>query len=705
MLSICTVIAENTLKNPISVSFTGAYRFSDGTISNVYNDDTSYIYVGETRNKIGIDAYIILNFNLTLLGNSNKNEIQGLDLITKYCHDGSDSSRPSCNGDSAEGIPNGDQKIEAYNGSSDSWVRIGNLATNDNGYEVRGNWNIPNDLVNNNFVSVRLQINYSEPNKLQDDWLMIDYIALNVSYKPLPEEMTIISPVDNEYYSTSSILLNVSSNGTLKGVNYQINSGELISLENITDKNWFNTIMLNEGEYNLTFYANDPYDNQLNKSVLIYVDLTNPGVNDFSCILVNNSIECSALVEDNLGLNYAILSYNTTGTWVNSSPILLSGTSNTLNYTISIVSENSTIDEFSSELYIFDLSGMSNITTFYYSNNINNQVSVTSGSSGGGGSYNSQSKRSGEPIYVETSKEIEILRRGNEINFDVDISNDYDSSELEDLTLEIKGLEKYIDYSPPKLSSINDGETKSFRVTIIKPSYEEYEEHYLTVRITGDILREDDTISEYTQVQKIKLIIKEITLKEEAISKLKEAEEAIASMNEKGFNVTEVNVLFNEAKEKIDDNKYSEAIEITNKIIEIEEKSLLADNLIRRVVEAHQDPKKEELLAGYAVMEFEDDNADLSLNEIVHIKGKFSSEEVTNLVGLAVSEFENGDYDGAIEDVETARELLISERKGNILLFFYLYWYYLLLGLVLTWIIARVCYKNIKKRRTKKSKK
>lgn len=708
MLSFYAVAAENTLKNPSSASFTGAYRFSNETISNMYNNDVSYVYVGETRNQVGINAYINLDFNLTQLGNSYKNEIQGLSLIAVYCHDGSDSSRPGCDGDAAEGIPNGDQNIEVYNYSSGSWIDVGNLATNDNGLEVKGVWAIPNTQENN--LLARFQINYNEPAKRQDDWLMLDYVTLNVSYKIIPEDITIVSPVDNTYYSTSSVLFNITSNGTLKWAGYDVNSGEtIIDLGNSTD--WSKLVILGEGQSNITFYANDTYGNNISKSVSIQVDITNPSVNDFSCILVNNSITCNALVTDNIGLDYAIINYNISGTWINSSQIMLSGKSNSLNYTLSsITSENSTISEFISELKLFDLSGMSNTTIFYYTNTGSSLVNTITSTSGGGGSssnYNPTINRNvGKPEYVEISKEIEILREGKEINFDVDINNDYEDSELESITLEIDGLEKYVSYSPPKISSINYGETKSFRVTIIKPSYEEYEEHTITATITGDLIRdEENTLSDYKQVQNIKLIIKDIVSEEDAIASLKEAEETITFMSDKGFNVTEAEILFDEAKEKLDENKYSEVKEIANEIINLKEESLLADNLIRRVVEAHKDPKKEELLAGYAVIEFEDENNNLSLREIINTKGRFSSEEVTNLVGLAVSEFEDGNYSGAIEDVESARELLISERKGNIGLFFYLYWYYLLLGLVLTWIIVRVCYKNIKKRRAKKSKK
>ncbi len=176
--------------------------------------------------------------------------------------------------------------------------------------------------------------------------------------------ITIWNPVNNSYYSSADILLNITTDETLNWAGYSDNGASITTLGNVSTIDWNATVNLAEGQHNITFYANDTANNRANKSISIYVDLTNPQVLNFACSnQVNDSIDinCSSNVSDNIGLSYAIIGYNATGTWQNSSQISLAGTSSALSYIIS--AGNTTPGTFVSAIYLYDLSGRNNLTS------------------------------------------------------------------------------------------------------------------------------------------------------------------------------------------------------------------------------------------------------------------------------------------------------------------------------------------------------
>ena len=174
--------------------------------------------------------------------------------------------------------------------------------------------------------------------------------------------ITISSPVNSTYYTNSSVLFNITTDESLSWAGFTNNSNILINLDNVSTTNWNATIILAEGQHNITLYANDSSSNknQANKSVVIYIDLNNPQGVSFSCQDANDSAEvnCSYSVSDSLGLSYIKIGFNATGVWQNSSQIALSGESATGSYLIG--AGNTTPGVFASQLYIFDLSGRMN---------------------------------------------------------------------------------------------------------------------------------------------------------------------------------------------------------------------------------------------------------------------------------------------------------------------------------------------------------
>ena len=74
---------------------------------------------------------------------------------------------------------------------------------------------------------------------------------------------------------------------------------------------------------------------------------------------------------------------------------------------------------------------------------------------------------------------------------------------------------------------------------------------------------------------------------------------------------------------------------------------------------------------------------DIPLSELMTGQSILASEEVVNIVNLAIVAFERGDYDLADQRINEARNLLLLERKGNLGVFFYLYWHFVLVFLLI----------------------
>ncbi len=175
--------------------------------------------------------------------------------------------------------------------------------------------------------------------------------------------ITVWSPSNNSYDVDGSVLLNTTMSENIDWAGYTNNSGTLTNLGNTSLTSWNTTVTLSEGRHNITFYANDSSDNQGNSSVIVYVDLNNPSITNFSCLDANDSedVVCAIAASDAVGLSSFKVSYNASGSWTNSSLISFTGTSNEVNYTIS--SGNYSPIGFRTQLYVYDLAGRINGTS------------------------------------------------------------------------------------------------------------------------------------------------------------------------------------------------------------------------------------------------------------------------------------------------------------------------------------------------------
>ncbi len=318
------------------------------------------------------------------------------------------------------------------------------------------------------------------------------------------------------------------------------------------------------------------------------------------------------------------------------------------------------------------------------------------GGPGGGGAGGGGGAIVLGPETIVYSKTIEIVR-GEEDSFEIEVKNNYIDSALEDLTLDLTGFpSQYITISPSKIDRINPGETKNFSVKLKIPPYKEsYEEYTLKAVILGYKV---DGIAkqQYTEIQNIKLIIQEISREASNLS-LSEAEKAILEMKNAGFNTQEVSKLLEQAKLKLSEKRNKESQILSQQIIMIRDKAVTTDNLIRRVAEALQNPKKSYLLVGDVVKEFNGEDKNIPLENLLTGKTIFGSESTRELLELAIAAFERGDYNTAEERAKSAQSALLLERKGDFGLFLYMYWHFILIGLLIFSFAGVLSYKTYQK--------
>jgi hypothetical protein len=219
-----------------------------------------------------------------------------------------------------------------------------------------------NTSINDSNYNVTFWANDSYGNINQSS--TIDFIINTIGVDNTDPTITIWSPINNTYYQSATTLLNITVDEDLNWAGYTNNSGQLNDLVQHSATNWNTTIDFAEGELNLTFYANDTSDNQASEDIKVYVDLINPYIIGFVCDdNINDSlnITCTANFTDTVSLNYAIIGYNATGIYQNSSQISLFGTSGNASFVI----DNADTDpgNFTAEVYVYDSSGRSNTTT------------------------------------------------------------------------------------------------------------------------------------------------------------------------------------------------------------------------------------------------------------------------------------------------------------------------------------------------------
>ncbi len=185
----------------------------------------------------------------------------------------------------------------------------------------------------------------------------------------VPPPITVWSPINGTYYTTTSVFANVTlgEDGTI--VAYSINGTDNATMGNTSMRVWNATPSLQDGEYNITFYANDTSPNRnsgKSGTTYFFVDTKRPvnTQNGSTPDPANDTddVTCYSQWTDNAGLDYAYLEHNETGVLVNSSAIPLSGISGWANYTISAT--NTTPGIVMCKAYVFDKAGLSNTTNW-----------------------------------------------------------------------------------------------------------------------------------------------------------------------------------------------------------------------------------------------------------------------------------------------------------------------------------------------------
>ncbi len=182
-----------------------------------------------------------------------------------------------------------------------------------------------------------------------------------------PPVLTPRSPLNGTYYNSSAIVFNITSNENIAWAGYSLNGTALQQLSNISARIWNSTLALTDGAYNLTFYGNDSSSNQGNTTdnvLYFFVDTVAPrnSTTGFtpSSPSDTSSVTCYSAWTDNVALDYGFVEHNTSGSFVNSTNVTLSGTTGDVNFTFTV--NITTPSAVGCRFYAYDKSGQMNRT-------------------------------------------------------------------------------------------------------------------------------------------------------------------------------------------------------------------------------------------------------------------------------------------------------------------------------------------------------
>ncbi|MBN4049206.1 hypothetical protein JYT91_01170 [archaeon AH-315-M20] len=292
---------------------------------------------------------------------------------------------------------------------------------------------------------------------------------------------------------------------------------------------------------------------------------------------------------------------------------------------------------------------------------------TTTTTTGGGGGTTGGGGGSAVPIVkpekIEISQVVELVR-GEGNNFTIDVTNTFEDSILENLTIQVEGfLSQYLTTTPDVITALIYKQSRAFTVTVSAPTYKGYEEHILNATVTGMLIK-TEKIANFTVTSRnpftlknyISLIIHEIS-KEEADISLEEAAKAIDEMQQAGFQVKKSLKLLEEAKEKLNIGRYQLAKEVSNQIIDIRDNAFSANSLMEEM--------KSKILKA--------ENKGLQV------------EETKRLLNLALAAFEREDFLTAIQRTKDSQLSIVIETKGkiNIVKFIIDNWFPILIALII----------------------
>ncbi len=326
-----------------------------GSYNNTRADDTSYYAVGETSNDDELESFIVLEYNISSLGTTSSG-ITGLEFNVTYCHSG-EGSTPDCDGDDpAEGTVSGDQDVEIYNWTGNSWVDIGNLRTDDGENEVTSNYSILSgfsDYINStHWIRIRYEANYTNegsPVFPQDSWLVVDYAPMTVSYDNLAPSITLNYPPGGVVTSNTSFNFNwtavdsfddnLTCNLSVDGV---VNATNVSSLNNTPANYTVSGFSDGLHEWNVTCW-DDALNVNTSETRNFSVDASAPSWSNASMnqteIYWNDTVLFNTTWADNVELAGYVFSTNLSGSWANTSYIPFGGTSN-VSENVSLITAN-----------------------------------------------------------------------------------------------------------------------------------------------------------------------------------------------------------------------------------------------------------------------------------------------------------------------------------------------------------------------------
>ena len=258
---------NKSLETVDSSSLNGNYNTQGGSYSSTQSSNDVRQYFGGTDYDDELHTWINYSYDLSSLSLSAE-DVYNLTLDLEYCFSG-DQVGLSCDaGYPAEGNPLGTQDIEVWNFTSSSWQDIGNIpfdnttdAENTSSYIFTSGFS---DIINNDEIYFRLELNINSTDSSHDAFLLIDYLGLDVTYKNDVEKnctefdvtspnITILGPLDysGDIDGNISFAYNVSDFSHVLSCTLYIDDKEN-KTENTITRNITQSIELNNlpvGEY------------------------------------------------------------------------------------------------------------------------------------------------------------------------------------------------------------------------------------------------------------------------------------------------------------------------------------------------------------------------------------------------------------------------------------------------------------------------
>ena len=163
-------------------TYQGSFNILGGSFVNTTTSDNDFHSFGGADFNSNFNGYINYTFNLTQMNPFN---VSNITFRIEYCHSGVQANPRCSQGFAHEGNTTGQQRVEIYNFSNNAWFNVSSLAVNDTSdneqilifsFDRR-----PQDFIQNNRLSMRLQVNFTQE-EFNDDALVVDFISANFTY-------------------------------------------------------------------------------------------------------------------------------------------------------------------------------------------------------------------------------------------------------------------------------------------------------------------------------------------------------------------------------------------------------------------------------------------------------------------------------------------------------------------------------------------